>query len=306
MCSLPGLYIFRSCKLLLLGSNSLHGMIPAKLGTGFPELRIVDLSANAFTGYLSNELFLSWPAMRAEATERSFMFSTTYRFFDGHYDWGTVNESYSYSITTTDKGEERSYPEIMNVFVVVDLSDNSFEGEIPGSLCNLLGLQALNLSHNNFTGSIPSSLAKLLQLESLDLSRNMLSGNIPQQLAMPSLKVFNVSYNNLSGVIPQSGQWSTFQNDSYLGNPGLCGSPLSRSCGTVIGSPTPARPLPEEDEGDSLIIDWVIRWLGYLSGLVIGVILGYMITNEHHEWFVETFGRKQRNKRRARRRPRSN
>ncbi|KAL9273564.1 Receptor-like protein, partial [Drosera capensis] len=36
-----------------LGSNNLHGGLPAKLDTVFRKLRIIDLSANAFSGYLS-------------------------------------------------------------------------------------------------------------------------------------------------------------------------------------------------------------------------------------------------------------
>ncbi|KAK4781493.1 hypothetical protein SAY86_015595 [Trapa natans] len=64
-------------------------------------------------------------------------------------------------------------------------------------------------------------------LESLDLSVNQLSGSIPQSLSQLSfLSYLNLSFNHLSGRIPGP-QLSTFKGDSYSGNNGLCGTPLS-------------------------------------------------------------------------------
>ncbi|WOG87281.1 hypothetical protein DCAR_0206504 [Daucus carota subsp. sativus] len=68
-------------------------------------------------------------------------------------------------------------------------------------------------------------------LESLDLSSNRLEGEIPQQITnIYSLSRLNLSCNQLSGHIPQGYQFNTFENDSYVGNLGLCGNPLSREC----------------------------------------------------------------------------
>ncbi|CAI0383208.1 unnamed protein product, partial [Linum tenue] len=44
------------------------------------------------------------------------------------------------------------------------------------------------------------------------------------------LSVLNLSNNNLAGSIPTCRQLQTFDNTSYKGNPGLCGSPLAESC----------------------------------------------------------------------------
>uniref|UniRef100_A0A6N2KFL9 Uncharacterized protein n=1 Tax=Salix viminalis TaxID=40686 RepID=A0A6N2KFL9_SALVM len=79
-------------------------------------------------------------------------------------------------------GVEIEFEKIRSTIRVLDLSDNSFTGEIPKVIGKLKALQQLNLSHNSLTGHIHSSLGNLTNLESLDLSSNSLTGRIPTQL----------------------------------------------------------------------------------------------------------------------------
>ncbi|KAL7249974.1 hypothetical protein ACSBR1_012041 [Camellia fascicularis] len=145
-----------------------------------------------------------------------------------------------HSITTTSKGIPILYEKIQNGVVVVDLSNNKFKGKIPNALGSLCGLKVLNVSNKNLIGKIPSSLANLTKLESLDLPGNLLSGEIPPQLSqLTFLEFLNVSYNHLTGPMPRGKQFDTFENYSYLGNSGLCGKPLLKSCGNLEASTPP-------------------------------------------------------------------
>ncbi|ONI18146.1 hypothetical protein PRUPE_3G199400 [Prunus persica] len=174
-----------------------------------------------------------------------------------------------------------------------DFSSNRFEGEIPaGVIGNLRGLLFLNLSNNALTGLSPSSLWNLTALESLDLSRNQLSGRIPGNLAqLTFLEYFNVSYNHLGGPIPLGQQFGTFLEDSYQGNSGLCGKPLSKKCDSSILLP-PSIFEEDEDSGFQIALDWYVVLPGVVSGLIVGVVAGNFWTSKNHEWFLEKFSRK--------------
>ncbi|KAF2608695.1 hypothetical protein F2Q68_00045475 [Brassica cretica] len=119
----------------------------------------------------------------------------------------------------------------LNLLFGLDLSENELSGNIPTELGGLLELQAFNVSHNKLSGVIPESFSGLKNVESLDLSFNRLQGLIPQGLTeLSSLAVFNVSFNNLSGVIPQGKQFNTFDAQSFVGNPLLCGKLTNGNC----------------------------------------------------------------------------
>ncbi|XP_049406471.1 receptor-like protein 9DC3 [Solanum stenotomum] len=207
-------------KVLSLRSNTLHGPIqPPRIETIFPELQILDLSYNAFSGNLPSNLFQHLKAVRTNdpSTEAPRYRGSTY---------------YEDSITVTTKGFVREIVRILYLYTVIDFSSNKFEGQIPSIMGDLIAVHTLNLSHNGLKGHIPPSLGDLSSVESLDLSGNQLTGEIPEQLAsLTSLSFLNLSHNHLQGCIPQGSQFHTFESNSYEGNDGLRGFPVSKNCG---------------------------------------------------------------------------
>ncbi|GLT83742.1 hypothetical protein SLE2022_020140 [Rubroshorea leprosula] len=263
-------------QVLVLRSNKFHGLVDStKEGPSFPNLRILDLSSNYFVGALPIRYIENFNAM-----------------MDTHRDDGSPeymmmrNGSYQYSLVVIIKGLEYELQKILTIFTSIDLSENKFEGEIPDVIGKLSSLKGLNLSHNNLTGPISQSLGSLTNLEWLDLSSNELVGEIPDELvSLTGLSKLNLSNNHLVGRIPQGNQFNTFGNDSYEGNLGLCGFPLSKSCD---GNGTQPSSFQEKDE--LWRFGWRVVAIGYGCGVVFGLLMGYHVFRTGKpKWFVSLF-----------------
>ncbi|XP_060672725.1 receptor-like protein 7 [Ziziphus jujuba] len=283
-------------RLLVLRSNNLQGVIRKHSNPGFSSLHVFDISNNSFKGELPSEFFKNLKAMRFKDAANSSYLVANFSFVVKAVRWG---EEFAYSITITNKGRVMLYEKIQEAFVVIDVSNNRFEGSIPESFGILQGLHVLNLSNNILTGKIPSSFGSITNLESLDLSNNNLSGHIPTQLGqLTFLAVFKVSYNHLIGPIPQMNQLITFDVSSYEGNLGLCGIPLPKNCESSV---PPSGFQDEQDSNSALELRWMTIVPGYVSGLVIGVVIGQIFATKKHDWFVETFGQAKLKGRRVKR-----
>ncbi|KAG4139530.1 hypothetical protein ERO13_D07G199451v2 [Gossypium hirsutum] len=286
-------------RILILRHNGFHGAIGEPKSNEFPKLRILDLSFNKLTGCLRSRHFQRWKAMKVVDIGKLRYLEADISFKAGERSW--VHD-FSYSMTMTKAGVETKYERIQDILVAIDLSSNKFDGCIPEDIQMLKALQFLNLSNNFLSGPIPSSLANLSNLQALDLSRNKLSGEIPQELVqLTFLGFFNVSHNQLTGPIPQGKQFGTFENNSFEDNLGLCGNPLSKKCYPEGLSPPPPSLSKKEDGEDSwLQFGWKAIMLGYGSGVVNGLVLGYLFNPMKHKLFVKYFGRKMQNRRRGR------
>ncbi|RHN72949.1 putative leucine-rich repeat domain, L domain-containing protein [Medicago truncatula] len=112
------------------------------------------------------------------------------------------------SVIVASKGNKMTWVKIPNILVIIDLSRNKFEGEIPNVIDELQALIGLNLSHNRLIGPIPKSMGNLTNLEWLDLSSNMLTDVIPAKLTnLGFLAVLDFSNNHLVGEIPRGKQF---------------------------------------------------------------------------------------------------
>jgi hypothetical protein len=120
-----------------------------------------------------------------------------------------------------------------------------------------------------------------------------LFGEIPSQLTqLFFLEAFNVSNNCLRGPIPHGNQFDMFQNSSFGGNSGLCGSPLLKKCGDFEYTPTPSSPLKRNQSSESPFqFGWKVVAIGYGCGFVIGVVIGQIVITRKYDWFVKIFGK---------------
>lgn len=294
----------RKCQklnFLDLSYNQFSGMLPTWIGDKLPSLAFLSLRSNLFLGHIPQQLakmkglqFLDLACNNFSGTiPKSFVeligMAVAPQFNNSLSDivyYGySMNEaeviSYTDSSLVIMKGQQLEFTSGIKYMVNFDLSCNILTGSIPEEIGKLAALKYLNLSWNHLNGTIPVSIGDTISLESLDLSHNEFRGEIPASLSnLLSLSHLNLSYNNLTGRIPTGNQLQTLvdQTSIYIGNPGLCGPPLSKNCSEETDL-TPATPEGHEGGGDE-----VFFFLAVGSGYMMGLWIVFFILLFNKNW----------------------
>ncbi|KAK9268830.1 hypothetical protein L1049_000594 [Liquidambar formosana] len=113
----------------------------------------------------------------------------------------------------------------------LNLSHNSFSGQLPVGIFNLTNLRSLDISRNNFSGQFPSGVSGLGNLVVLDAFSNSFSGPLPVEISqLDSLKVLNLAGSYFDGPIPS--EYGSFKSLEFIH---LAGNFLSGSIPAELG-----------------------------------------------------------------------
>ena len=97
----------------------------------------------------------------------------TWALFDGLSSWAKENKPNNNLTGILDP----VLPSSMYYFFI---SNNSFSGEIPSTICNVTSLEILDISYNSLSGKIPPCLGNFSYLFVMDLRMNNFHGTMPK------------------------------------------------------------------------------------------------------------------------------
>ncbi|XP_045828879.1 receptor-like protein 19 [Trifolium pratense] len=186
-----------SMQFLDLSSNQISGPIPNWIWS-FDYMVILNVSYNFLTDFEGPIHNLSSNLLKLDLHSNK---------LQGHAPTSFKNAIYlDYS---SNRFNSINFAEIgghIPFLYFLSLSNNSFNGRIHESFCNISGLRALDLSHNSFNGSIPICLTRMSStLRLLDLGGNQLNGYVSDTFSTScSLRFLDLSGNHLRGTIPKS------------------------------------------------------------------------------------------------------
>ncbi|XP_047341884.1 leucine-rich repeat receptor-like serine/threonine-protein kinase BAM2 [Impatiens glandulifera] len=181
---------------LVLHSNYFSGSVPPSIGY-LKSLQLLDLSHNSLSGFLPNTLNSLSSMTRLDISFNKFTGSLP-ALPRNLIELAAMSNSLSGPLS-------KSSFDGLTLLEVVELSANSFNGDLEGWFLLLPSLQQVNLANNSLTGveiKKPTALDGS-SLVAIDLSFNNIDAALPAELGnYPALSSVSLRYNKFRGPIP--------------------------------------------------------------------------------------------------------
>nr|XP_043618135.1 MDIS1-interacting receptor like kinase 2-like [Erigeron canadensis] len=149
--------------------------------------------------------------------------------------------------------------------VTLDISNNSFTGNLPHDICNGGRLERLIVIDNDLSGQIPKSLYNCTSLIRLRLDGNQFTGNVSESFGIyPNINYISLSDNKFFGEI--SDNWSKCKNLTAIQ---MGGNQISGNIPASLGD---SLQLKELNFSSNDLVGEVPKELGRLSRLGVLVL----------------------------------
>ncbi|OIT33064.1 putative receptor-like protein kinase [Nicotiana attenuata] len=222
------LYNLSFLELISISYNNFGGNLRSDIGNLFPNLQILHLAQNHFTGSIPSSLANATKLLQLDIPQNNFTgtvpssISNLRNLLWLNVFGNSLGNGAPDDLNFIDHLTNCSNLQFLHIGLnqfggilpnsIVNLSShltrliitgNQIRGTIPKDISNLVSLDLLYLGYNRLTGSIPDSVGNLPNLGNLGLDSNSLTGVIPPPIGnLTKLLYLYLSYNKLEGTIP--------------------------------------------------------------------------------------------------------
>ncbi|CAL4992483.1 unnamed protein product [Urochloa decumbens] len=234
---------------LKMSRVSIFDKLPDWFFSAFSNARRLDISNNAISGTLTNDL------------QNMTLLENLY--LDSNQLTGAV-------------------PRLPTNLMELDISENSFSGPLPPNF-GTENLEYLNLASNHFTGPIPHSICQMMFLGQLNLANNYFDGEFPLCIEPGSPQILILRNNRLSGNFPSSLQlwtelyvldlgWNNFSGrlPLWIGNfneLGILDLSANMFTGSIPATITRLNQLSQLNLAGNMLSGPLPRYLSNLTGM---------------------------------------
>jgi LRR receptor-like serine/threonine-protein kinase FLS2 len=181
-----------------LSGNQISGTLPMDLCSHCPNLQVLSLSDNKFSGQLPSQM---------SYCRELVVLSLSYNKFDGSIPKGYGSLEKLQRLYLGGNSLTGNIPRtISNLSMLLEfaIEYNNIKGSIPDDLWHMPNLYVLSAAFNDLTGAIPRNFFNSSSLTDILLTNNSFYGNLPFDIGLsyPNIEYMFFGMNKFSGPIP--------------------------------------------------------------------------------------------------------